>query len=92
MHCRLSSGPLANLFRGENMLKADLKLKYSRYTIRQEPDPQCRGCKGSGELKNKSGDESPCLCVVLSEPHSDSKRELLRGIGRQARRIRKELE
>jgi len=67
-----------------------LKEKFPSWKIYQDPDPECRACKGEGELLIKRG-SSPCLCVCLSEPHSEDKRQFMSDIGKAARRVRQKM-
>lgn len=68
---------------------AELRERYPHWTIRQDPDPDCRACKGKGEIgPTRSGLTAPCLCACTSEPHGEPKREMIREIGNAARRIK----
>lgn len=62
----------------------ELRGRFPQWTIRQDPDPDCYACKGSGVIK----DRAPCFCAVSSEPHGKGKREAMQAIGNAARRIR----
>ena len=65
----------------------ELRQRFPHWTIiRQDPDPECYACKGSGVLK-----DAPCMCAVFSEPHGESKREFMREFGRAAGRLKKRM-
>ena len=84
---------MAMSLKGETMEFEELTAKFPNWTVRQGPDSDCRVCKGGGILRKtlSSGRnfEGPCMCTVLSEPHSVDKRNFLREVGRAAGRIRK---
>lgn len=69
------------------MTADELRQKYPGWEIRQDPDPEHKACRGTGEIVT-SRTSAPCFCAVSSEPHSESKREFMREIGKAAKRIR----
>lgn len=66
----------------------DLQERFPHWTIRQDPDPNCYACKGSGVIgPTKSGRTAPCFCAVSSEPHDEEKSSFMKAIGNAAKRI-----
>lgn len=48
----------------------ELKLKYPKHPVRQDPLTGCPQCDGTGETKKLS----VCLCACLSEPDDETRR------------------
>lgn len=55
------------------MTLAELKQKYpTMFSLKYEPDPNCRLCRGTGERKLRDGDRLyPCICAAVRKAAED---------------------
>lgn len=72
---------------------AALRARFPDWNVRQDPDPDCGACKGTGVIEKTLSTgrdfEGPCACAVMSMPHGEEKRALMKEIGAAAGRILK---
>ena len=67
------------------MNKAELQAKWPTFKFREEPDPECTSCQGTGERRTNVEHRPlmPCWCVTFSRDFYKDAREIF---GRVAKR------